>query len=304
MTNLALGVVIGGTKIAVGLIEASGHVEHRVEVPTPAQEGADAIVAAVLAAARVVMVGQSIVACGVGTAGVVSRAGEIVSATDLLRGWAGTPLALRLKDSLHAPVAVLNDVHATALCEARVGAARGHASALVVAVGTGIGGALVREGTVVHGAHGIAGSIGHTPCVIRSGRRCSCGALDHVEVYASGPAMEADYARRAGVALGLRGIVRRMEQGDEVSRSVVSEAATALGAAIGGANNVADTDLIVIGGGVASIGDLYLEPVCAAARAEALGGSKEVRIVRAQFSADACLVGAGLAGLSLHETTC
>src|SRR5690348_12253016 len=84
MTNLALGVDIGGTKIAVGLIEASGHVEHRVEVPTPAQEGADAIVAAVLAAARVVMVGQSIVACGVGTAGVVSRAGEIVSATDLL----------------------------------------------------------------------------------------------------------------------------------------------------------------------------------------------------------------------------
>ena len=268
---------------------------------TPAQEGAEAIIAAVVTAARRIADGRKVAACGVGTAGVVGPDGEIVSATDLLRGWAGTPLAVRLSDALGMRVRVLNDVQATALCEVRLGAARGHASALVVAVGTGVGGAIVLNGDVVSGVHGIAGSVGHMPATERNGRRCSCGALDHVEAYASGPALEAEYERRTGTALDLRSMARRIEAGDTVARAVIMQGAAVLGTAIGGANNVVDTEIVVIGGGVAALGEVLFAPMRDAMRAEALGRAKSVAIVPAAFGPDACLVGAGLAGLSIVE---
>ena len=293
----SLGVDIGGTKIAVGLVSADGNVERRIAVPTPARDGADAIIAALLGAARSVMAGTQIVACGVGTAGVVGGHGEITTATDLMRGWAGTPLAARLAEALQMPVRVLNDVQAIGLAEARLGAARGQESALIVAIGTGIGGALVRDGQVIPGAHGIAGSVGHLPAVLRQGRICSCGVPDHAEAYASGPSLEAEYRRRTGEALNLRAIARRVGQGDIVARAVITEGAEVLGAAIGGANNVVDAAIVVVGGGVAALGDVFFEPMRIAAEREALGASKSVRLVPVRFGPDACLVGGGLAGL-------
>jgi glucokinase len=293
----ALGVDIGGTKIAVGLVADDGTVAQRVEVATPAQEGAEAIIAAVLGAARSVMDGADVVACGVGTAGVVGEHGEITTATDLLRGWAGTPLGARLARALRLPVRVLNDVQATGLAEARLGAARGQPSALIVAVGTGIGGALARDGRVIRGANGIAGSVGHMPATLRQGRVCSCGALDHVEAYASGLSLEQEYRRRTGQGLSLRAIAKLVAEGDEVARAVIAEGADVLGTAIGGANNVVDAAIVVVGGGVAGLGDMFFAPMREAARREALGTSKSVPIVPAQFGADACLVGGGLAGL-------
>jgi len=293
----ALGIDIGGTKIAVGLVAADGTVTRRVEVATPAQDGADAIIAALLSAARSAMEGGDVVACGVGTAGVVGERGEITTATDLLRDWAGTPLGARLAGTLQLPVRVLNDVQATGLAEVRLGAARGHASALIVAVGTGIGGALARDGQVIRGANGIAGSVGHMPGILRQGRVCSCGALDHVEAYASGLSLETEYRRRTGQARDLRAISKLAGQGDGIARSVITEGADVLGTAIGGANNVVDAEIVVVGGGVAGLGDIYFTPMRDAARREALGTSRSVPIAAAQFGADACLVGAGLAGL-------
>ncbi len=190
---------------------------------------------------------------------------------------------------------MLNDVHATGLCEALLGAARGHGSALVVAVGTGIGGAIVRNGMVEQGAHGIAGAIGHLPAPLRQGRICSCGVLDHVEAYASGPALEAEYRRRTGRPLGLRAIAAA---GEAEARAVIAEGAAALGAVIGGANNLVDTSVIVIGGGVAGIGEAFLAPLRAGIAAEALGATRAVPVVPARFGARACLVGAGLLALA------
>lgn len=293
----ALGVDIGGTKIAVGLVDATGTVERRTLVATPAQEGADAIVAAVLGAARSAIDGADVVACGVGTAGVVGEHGEITTATGLLRDWAGTRLGARLGEALQLPVRVLNDVHATGLAEARLGAAGGWPSALIVAVGTGIGGALVCGGQVIRGETGIAGSVGHLPAILRQGRICSCGAPDHTEAYASGPALENEYRRRTGRVLDLRAIAARASDGDEIARAIIKEGAEVIGAAIGGANNVVDASIVVVGGGVAALGDFFFAPMRDAARREALGVSKSVPIVPAQFGADACLVGAGLVGL-------
>ena len=292
----ALAVDIGGTKILAGLVAPDGAASATRQVPTPAQEGPDAIIAAVLGLWRGILAEApaGISACGVGTGGVVGRDGSIASATDLIKDWAGTPLGERLQAELGLPVTVLNDVHATGFCEARIGSAAGAASALVVAVGTGVGGSLVLDGKLVPGRNGIAGSVGHAPSPLRQGRRCSCGALDHVEAYASGPAMEAEYARRTGKVMDLRWIAA-LAPGDEVARAVIVEGAAALGTAIAGANNVADVEIVAIGGGVAGLGEAFLEPLRGAYRADALGPGKETPIVAAQHGHLACLIGAGLA---------
>jgi glucokinase len=304
MKPQALAIDIGGTKILAGLVDAAGAISSMAQLPTPAHEGPDVIIAAVLSAARGVLAAarEPVTGCGVGTAGVVGPSGNIVSATDLLTGWAGTKLGARLSAALAMPVRVMNDVQAAALCEARLGAARGYPSALVVAIGTGIGGAIVRDGEVVVGAHGIAGSIGHLPAPVRRGLRCSCGVLDHIEAHASGPALEAEYLRRTGKGLDLPAIAKRSGDGDTVARSVLGQGASALGAVIGSANNLVDASVVLVGGGVASIGSVFLEPLRAAAREEALGGTRDAPITLVSFGPRACLVGAGL--LSLPADSC
>ena len=292
MTSLALGVDIGGTKILTGLVAADGTVSNRHQLTTPAHEGSDAIIATVLSAARVTLKGTpDVVRCGVGTAGVVNAQGAIASATDLLRGWSGTELRALLTDQLQMSVTVLNDVHAAAVCEARLGAARMSGSALVLAVGTGIGGAIVHNGAPLAGQHGIAGSIGHMPSPVREGRICSCGATDHIEAYASGPALEREYLRRTGQSHDLRTMAAA---DDPVAATVIAEGAEALGCVIGGANNLLDAAIIVIGGGVAALGDIFFDPLRKAALRESLGATSLAPIVPAQFGPEACLIGAAL----------
>ncbi|WP_055046396.1 ROK family protein [Devosia sp. A16] len=295
MSELALAVDIGGTKILVGLVDAAGTIVTSRQVATPAREGAEAIIAAVAKLAKEVLAGASVSRCGVGTAGVVGEQGEITSATDHLSGWAGTQLQQRLIEELGMPVTVLNDVQASGLCEGVLGAAGGKHSALIVALGTGVGGSLVRNGKVERGAYGIAGSVGHHLSPLRQGRACPCGGTDHLEAYASGTAMEIEYARRTGQQRSLREIAALAETGDAEAQSVIAEAAEVLGAVLGSANNVVDAEIIVVAGGVLALGDRLLEPARAAARREALGLSKAVEIVPAKFGPTACLIGAGLA---------
>jgi glucokinase len=282
VSELALAVDIGGTKILVGLVAADGTIVTSEQAPTPARDGPDAITAAVVTLAQKVLeTDRSVTRCGVGTAGVVGEDGEITSATEHLRGWAGTPLRRRLTEGLGMPVTVLNDVQTTALCEAMLGAAKGMRSALVLALGTGVGGAIVREGDVERGAHGIAGSIGHHLSPVRRGRPCPCGGTDHLESYASGTAMQDEFRARTGRAISLREIASLAATGDADAKAVIAEAAEVLGAVIGSANN----------------GDMLLAPAREAARREALGATKFVQIVPAQFGPTACLIGAGLAAL-------
>jgi glucokinase len=300
VSEVVLAVDIGGTKILVGLVDAEGTIVRSEQVATPAREGAEAIIAAVAGLGKQVRAAapSAVSRCGVGTAGVVGEHGEITSATDHLSGWAGTQLQRRLATELGMPVTVLNDVQASGLCEGVLGAARGKRSALIVALGTGVGGSLVRNGQVERGAYGIAGSVGHHLSPLRQGRPCPCGGTDHLEAYASGTAMELEYERRTGRAIRLREIAALAEADDAEAGAVIAEAADVLGAVLGSANNVVDAEVIVIAGGVLALGDRLLEPARAAARREALGLSKAVQIVPAKYGPTACLIGAGLAAFS------
>ncbi|KAB2379942.1 ROK family protein [Actinomadura montaniterrae] len=258
---------IGGTKIAAALVDAEGTVLRRGRVPTPAGGGP-----AVLAAAAGLLDGLAdgpVRGLGVGAPGVIDPAtGRVVSATDVLPGWAGTPVRETLAELTGLPVTVVNDVRAMAYGEARAGAGTGFHRVLHVSVGTGVGGALTTGGDLDHGAHGTAGELAHLLVPDRGPVPCGCGRRDHLEAVASGPAIAATGdAPRAG---------------------------TLLGRALAGLLAVVDPDAVVIGGGVAQIGPPYLDAVAAAFRAEALPPLRATPIVTARLGTDAPLVGAAL----------
>ncbi|TAM93229.1 MAG: ROK family protein [Jatrophihabitans sp.] len=286
-----IGVDIGGTKIAAGRVTASGAVAARAVRATPRTGGAQAVLAAV-----VEMVGElgPAEAVGVGAPGVVDVAGgRVLSATEVLPGWAGAEVGTALRAALGVPVAVDNDVRVMALGELCAGAGRGARDLLFVSVGTGVGGALALDGRIRHGSAWSAGELGHLLVPHEGAVPCGCGRRDHLEAAASGPAIVAEYRRRGGEPVdGLPEVAARMRAGDAVAAEVIAAAATLVGRAVAGLVDAIGVQRVVVGGGVASIGAAYVQHVADAFRAEVLPPLRDVPVVAAELGTDAPLVGA------------
>ena len=303
---MIVGVDIGGTKTAVAGFAPDDEGGLRRVTPvrtiaTPARDGGDAIVRAVRDAVGEVCGATRIEAVGVGTAGVVGSDGSITSATDAIRDWTGFPVRQELVRAIGVPVSVVNDVHAAAVAESSVGAGAAADSVLLVAVGTGIGGAVVLGDGLRRGVTGTAGSVGHTEIALPprlAERRCPCGARAHVEAVASGPGLEQTYLEESGVRGTLREVSAAAREGDMLARRVIADGAQYLGRALAGANALLDVEVIVIGGGVAEIGASYLAEVESAYRAVAMPGPARARIVPAALGIDAGLTGAALVAIA------
>jgi glucokinase len=226
-------------------------------------------------------------------------------------GWVDVPAQTELSRRLHGlPVFLENDVRCGALAEYTLGAGAGAASMLALFVGTGIGGGLVQGGRVFHGAHGIAGEIGHM--VIRAGGpRCPCGRRGCLEALAARGAIaryvvkQVQRGRSTALTHLVKGDLRGMTSGklakalradDAVARKAVRRSARYAGLAIGSLVNVLDPDVVVIGGGVVeAIGEPYAEWVRAAADGQILAAAaRGVRIELSRLGDDAGLLGAAL----------
>jgi glucokinase len=240
-----------------------------------------------------------VAAVGVGSAGVVDHdSGRVVSATDALPGWPGIDLRGELSARSGLPVSVDNDVNATALAEARAGAACDARRAILVMVGTGVGGALIGDRNVERGSSGTAGEIGHLPIGPVDGRLCGCGRGGHLEAYTSGPAMATWYRERGGRgAADFRGVAHLARSGDPLALAVVTEGAATLGRALGGLVNVLDPDAVVVGGGVVAAGGVFLRPLRRAYRAELLPGTAGVPMRVSRFGPRSGVIGAGILAL-------
>ena len=307
---LTVGVDIGGTKVAAGVVAEDGRVLEHVRRETPHRSTSpdvveDTIVGAVLDLARHHDVG----AVGVGAAGFIDAARSHVLFAPHL-SWRNEPLREAVSRRLGLPVVVENDANAALWAEWRFGAGRGETHLLGVNLGTGIGGAMLVEGVVQRGRFGVAGEFGHMQ-VVPGGRRCECGNRGCWEQYASGNALvrEARELAAAGspVAQGL--LERAGGEVDAITGPLVSDAARAGDAAAcdllgeigqwlgtGIANLVAafDPGMVVVGGGVSEAGELLLGPARDTFRA-ALTGRRyrpEARIVHASLGNLAGLVGA------------
>lgn len=301
--EVVLAVDIGGTKTAAALA-ARDDVLLRVEsAPTPASEGPAAVVATVAALAARLLEdsGLRLGGVGIGTAGVVDvKTGTIVSATDTFAAWPGTPVAVLVREALGdllaptAPVVVQNDVDAHAAGEFRHGAAAGATSALVVAVGTGVGAGVVMDGRAVRGAHHVAGEIAHLPTPGAEHLRCPCGRWGHLEAIGSGIGMHAHFRSLGGDPriVDARGVAAAATTGDPVASRALVESATAVGRALAGAATILDPERIVITGGVPRIGDAWWHPMRDAYRAEAIDALQATPILPGALGDDAPLRGA------------
>lgn len=307
-----VGVDLGGTKTAAALVGADGQVGAVHSVPTPARSGPGALLDAVARLIESVLDQAAergdaprLAAVGIGTAGVVDAGrGTIVSATDVLPGWAGTDVAggirarlagNRFTDaSIALPVIVENDVDAHAAGEAWLGAAAGAKSALMVAVGTGVGGAVVLDGAPLRGAHHLAGEMGHMPVPGAEGLICGCGRPGHLEALGSGPALHRHYLRLGGDAavVDTRAVVALAAQGDALAHGAVADSAACVGRAIAAICTVLDPEVVVVGGGLAEAGPLWWSPMLRALRDEVIEPLADLPVLPASLGSQAAIIGA------------
>lgn len=280
--RFVLGIDIGGTNLVVGNVAEDGSVLHALGTePTHAEAGATAVVDRLVALAeraiartRREVPGAQIVGVGVGAPGPLDTRSGVVLLTPNL-GWVNMPLRKIIHDRLGLPTALDNDANCAVLGEWWVGAARGARHAIGITIGTGIGGGLVLDGKLYHGASDVAGEIGHTT-IDTEGRRCKCGNYGCLEAYASGPniAMRAIEAAEAGAETSLSRLVdgdlrkitaqtvyEAAREGDELALEVVNDTAKFLGAGIANLLNIFNPEVVVVCGGVTLAGDHLFVPL-------------------------------------------
>jgi glucokinase len=313
---LTIGVDIGGTKVAAGVVDERGTIVATTHRDTPADD-VSRIENAIAAAVGELISTYDVKAVGIGAAGLIdARRSTVMFSPNL--AWRDEPLQATLARRLGLPVVVENDANAAAWAEARFGAGRGANHVVTVTVGTGIGGGIVVNGQLLRGQFGAAAEIGHV-IVVPEGRRCGCGLRGCWEQYASGRALvrEAHELIRAqpgtaGELLGLAGGRAENITGEMVTRAAVAGDVAALrcfevvgmwlGRGLSGLAAILDPGLFIIGGGVSSAGEMLRAPAAVAFAASLSGfGYRPVAELRiAELGPEAGLVGA--ADLARHTS--
>jgi glucokinase len=313
---LAIGIDIGGTKVAGGLVDVDGAVvararrdtPHRSKSPDVVEDTIVEVVTELMSLAESDDLGQ-VGSVGIGAAGFVAAdRATVVFAPHL--SWRDEPLEANLQRRVPVPISVDNDANAAAWAEWRFGAARGESHVVMVNLGTGIGGAILLEGRIVRGRYGIAGEFGHMQ-VVPAGLRCECGNKGCWEQYASGNALVREArsllgansplatdlsARVRGDLSGLTGpvITEAARDGDPTATELLAEIGHWLGVGLANLAAALDPGLFVIGGGVSAADDLLLDPARATFRRTLTGRGyrTEARVVVAAMGNEAGLVGA------------
>lgn len=278
MTALYAGIDLGGTKIHAVLADAAGQIVQEAHVTTEAHAGPSAVLdrIAVLIEQTLVSTSASVQAVGIGCPGLVDvQQGITRFFPNLPTHWRDVPAAEILAKRLKRPVFLLNDVRAATLGELTFGHGRDVRTMAFFSLGTGIGGGLVIDGKLRLGPLGAAGELGHQT-IVPDGPLCGCGNNGCLETLASGPAITAEGLRLmlAGQAPRLfelsggnpahvspRTIAAAARQGDPGAQQAISRAAEYLGIGIANVVSCLHPPLIVLGGGVAELGDLLLVPV-------------------------------------------
>ena len=305
---LTIGVDVGGTKVAAGLVDEDGTILRRTRRPTPSSspEDVEDVIAACVAE---LCSGVDVEAVGIGAAGFITADRSTVLVAPNL-SWRDEPLQQGVSERVGLPVVVENDANAAAWGEYRYGAGRGEQHLVVVTVGTGIGGGVVLGGSLYRGRFGIGAEFGHKQ-VVPGGRRCGCGQDGCWEQYCSGRALLheareiADVRRLHGKRLlelgggrpeGIEAIevTQAAREGDQAALDCFEEIGTWLGQGLADLAAVLDPGAFVIGGGVSDAGELLLVPARAAYVARLTGtGARPLADIRlAELGNDAGVVGA------------
>jgi glucokinase len=271
MSDWVIGVDLGGTKTALGLISPDNRVVAHRRMPTDADEGPRSVVeriAQLVAELEAELpAGEKVAGLGICCPGPVDHVTGTLLTLVNVPGLSNTPLRQLLADRLNLPIRLEHDAKAAALGDFYYGAGRGRNNMVYVVIGTGVGGAIIIDGHLHYGESNSSGEIGHMT-VNPGGEPCHCGSRGCLETYTSGPRLVRRYQQaleRAGRTAGeqpLSGelIAHLAAQGDPVALQIMTEAGEALGIAVASTAMMLNIELYVIGGSVAKTGNLLIEP--------------------------------------------
>jgi glucokinase len=303
----AIGIDIGGTKIAGALVDESGNILRENRVATPAKDS-EALVAAVVELVNELAAGQHVLGVGVAAAGFIdSKQSTVIYAPNL--SWRNEPLKEKLQKHFDFPVIVDNDANAAGWAEYRYGAGRGFSHMTMLTIGTGVGGAIIVDGHLLRGGFGVAAELGHLR-IVPDGIPCGCGQRGCIESYGSGSALlrNARELAAAGTTEGARlreladqngqltgaEVYQAILEGDAGALALLRELGDYLGQAIASLASVLDPEVVVIGGGVSAAGELLLQPIRESYQKHlsARGFRPELELKVAELVNDAGVVGA------------
>lgn len=259
--NCRIGIDLGGTKIEAVVIDRTGEELLRRRVATPQGEYRATLEAIARLIATVEGESGRYGSLGIGIPGTISPASGLVknaNSTALI----GHPLDRDLQSLLQRPVRIANDANCFALSEATDGAAAGYSSVFGVILGTGVGGGAVINGKVVVGANAIGGEWGHNPLpwprsAEQPGPDCYCGKKGCIETFLSGPGLQMSYYQKTGAEISAQEIVARSQQGEQDAKQSMEQYQDRLARGLATVINVIDPEIIVLGGGLSNIDQLY-----------------------------------------------
>jgi glucokinase len=306
-----IGIDLGGTKILSVRLDDGLKVVAQDLRETLAEEGPDAVIGRMVNSIAAVAGSLPFRSIGISTAGPVDINRGLVTTPPNLPGWRDVPLGIRISQALGVPAWLENDANAAALAEHRLGAGRGCRHMVLVAVGTGIGGGLILDGRLYHGASGGAGEIGHM-LVEPQGRVCGCGRRGCLEAMASGTALDAaareiaaanpnglvaEIARGQGDEPDARTLDAAADAGDATAREAVERAGAYLGEGLTNLVNIFNPEVVVIGGSVRK-SRRYVDTALAVMHRDAYPQHlADVRIAEAELGDESPAIGAALLAL-------
>ncbi|MEU3465520.1 ROK family glucokinase [Streptomyces sp. NPDC006733] len=305
--GLTIGVDIGGTKIAAGVVDEDGSILETCKVPTPATP--EAVVDAIADAVRTVSTDHEVEAVGIGAAGYVDdKRATVLFAPNI--NWRHEALKDKVEQRVGLPVIVENDANAAAWGEYKFGAGQGHDDVVCITLGTGLGGGIIIGGKLHRGRFGVAGEFGHVR-MVPDGLLCGCGSQGCWEQYASGRALVRYAQQRAAatpenaellLSLGdgtpetIEGkhVSEAARGGDAVAIDSFRELARWAGAGLADLASLFDPSAFIVGGGVSDEGELVLDPIRKSFRRWLVGGQyrPHAQVLAAQLGGKAGLVGA------------
>jgi glucokinase len=304
---------LGGTKIDLGLIAPDNTIVSRLRIAADTHQGAEKVIARMVEQIELLKKhlpsGQIVSAIGMCAPGPLDFESGTLKDPPNIPGLHHVPLAGMLSEKMGVPVKLEHDAKAAALGEYHYGAGRGHRHMVYIVAGTGVGGAMIDDGKLIRGTQNSAGEIGHIS-LDRNGMVCNCGSRGCVQTYIAGPYLVERYLQKAEgrgqrakseklsalsslpSALTGEDIARFANQGDEAAKEVLREAGEALGLLVANLAVTLDVELYVLGGSVANLGELLLEPARAIAPKYMLSSlANRVKIELSHLQGDEALLG-------------
>ena len=288
-----LGLDVGGTKIAAAVVE-DGNILAKEQIPTP-QEGLESFLNALESLSKQLLANHDVEAVGIGLPGPIDFAKGAVRFTANIAGLDNAPIVDLLQQRLGIKVVLENDANAAGFAEHKYGAAKNLNSSLFITISTGIGGGLYFKDTIIRGANGTAGEIGHTT-VMPHGPLCGCGQLGCWEALASGKAIAKEASFSYGQTLTTQEIFERAKAGERKAVMVVDNAAYFTGIGLCNLQKIFDPDVFVIGGGLSQVGAFYLDKVQSYAD-RFNQGFPRVNVKVVELGTDAGVIGAAAVAL-------